>query len=95
MNGSEINDVGDYEVALVTDGDNKWLNKLVGDYVVTLNTKTLTLTAVPSIPSSIENTTLQNDNIVYDIMGRALGTSVENLPQGIYVRNGKKFVVAQ
>ena len=36
-----------------------------------------------------------NDNIVYDIMGRALGTSVENLPQGIYVRNGKKFVVAQ
>ncbi|MGN0208717.1 MAG: hypothetical protein ACI397_04640, partial [Paludibacteraceae bacterium] len=95
VNGTEINDVGDYEVALVTDGDNKWQNKLVGDYVVTLNTKTLTLTAVPSIPSSIENTTLQNDNIVYDIMGRALGTSLENLPQGIYVRNGKKFVVAQ
>lgn len=36
-----------------------------------------------------------NNNIVYDIMGRALGTSVENLPQGIYVRNGMKFVVAQ
>lgn len=96
-NGTEINAVGDYEVALVKDGDNKWNNKLAGDYVVTLNTKTLTLTltAVPSTPSSIENTTLQNDNIVYDIMGRALGTSLENLPQGIYVRNGKKFVVAQ
>ena len=40
-------------------------------------------------------TSVINDNIVYDIMGRALGTSVENLPQGIYVRNGKKFVVAQ
>ena len=45
--------------------------------------------------TSVEQTSVVNDNIVYDIMGRALGTSVENLPQGIYVRNGKKFVVAQ
>lgn len=43
----------------------------------------------------VEQTSVVNDNIVYDIMGRALGTSLENLPQGIYVRNGKKFVVAQ
>lgn len=43
----------------------------------------------------VETISMVNDNIVYDIMGRALGTSVENLPQGIYVRNGKKFVVAQ
>ena len=45
--------------------------------------------------TSVEQTSVVNDNIVYDIMGRALGTSLENLPQGIYVRNGKKFVVAQ
>ena len=45
--------------------------------------------------TSVETISVVNDNIVYDIMGRALGTSVENLPQGIYVRNGKKFVVAQ
>ena len=43
----------------------------------------------------VDQTSVVNDNIVYDIMGRALGTSLENLPQGIYVRNGKKFVVAQ
>lgn len=43
----------------------------------------------------VEQTSVVSDNIVYDIMGRALGTSLENLPQGIYVRNGKKFVVAQ
>ncbi|MGN0235879.1 MAG: hypothetical protein ACI4BD_06175 [Paludibacteraceae bacterium] len=43
----------------------------------------------------VEQTATINDNIVYDITGRALGTSVENLPQGIYVRNGKKFIVAQ
>lgn len=45
--------------------------------------------------TSVETISMVNDNIVYDIMGRALGTSLENLPQGIYVRNGKKFVVAQ
>ncbi len=45
--------------------------------------------------TSVETISVVNDNIVYDIMGRALGTSLENLPQGIYVRNGKKFVVAQ
>ena len=43
----------------------------------------------------VDQTSVVNDNIVYDIMGRAWGTSLENLPQGIYVRNGKKFVVAQ
>lgn len=47
------------------------------------------------LTTPIEQTSVINDNIVYDIMGRVLGTSVENLPQGIYVRNGKKFVVAQ
>lgn len=39
--------------------------------------------------------TMVNDNVVYDVMGRALGTSVENLPQGLYIRNGKTFVVVK
>ena len=89
-------EVGDYEVALIEDGDNKWNNTLVGEYRVTLNVETLKLTVEKlGTTTSVEQTTVVNDNIVYDIMGRALGTSVENLPQGIYVRNGKKFVVAQ
>ncbi|MGN1240194.1 MAG: hypothetical protein ACI4TV_04895 [Paludibacteraceae bacterium] len=56
---------------------------------------TLNITKCDGTTTSVEQTSVINDNIVYDIMGRALGTSVENLPQGIYVRNGKKFVVAQ
>ena len=40
-------EVGDYEVALIEDGDNKWNNTLVGDFVVTLNAETSTLTLVP------------------------------------------------
>ena len=89
-------EAGDYEVALIEDGDNKWNNTLVGDFVVTLNVETLKLTVEKlGTTTLVEQTSVVNDNIVYDIMGRALGTSLENLPQGIYVRNGKKFVVAQ
>lgn len=81
--------------------DMKWwiLDSAFGKKKITVNAidnKLVIADASTEGPAtSVENTTLQNDNIVYDIMGRALGTSVENLPQGIYVCNGKKFVVAQ
>ena len=96
-NGIAMNAVGEYDITLLSSGtDNKWNNTLVGDYIVTLNVETLKLTVEkPGTTTSVEQTSVVNDNIVYDIMGRALGTSLENLPQGIYVRNGKKFVVAQ
>lgn len=96
--GAAINAVGEYDMVLYKNGspDKKWSNTLVGDYVVTLNVETLKLTVEkPGTTTLVEQTSVVSDNIVYDIMGRALGTSVENLPQGIYVRNGKKFVVAQ
>ena len=90
--------VGEYNMVLYKNGtpDKKWNNTLSGDYIVTLNFTMGKLTVKSVGPgSSVEQTSVVNDNIVYDIMGRALGTSVENLPLGIYVRNGKKFVVAQ
>ena len=88
--------VGEYDITLLSGTDNKWNNTLEGDYIVTLNVETLKLTVEkPGTTTLVNQTSVINDNIVYDIMGRALGTSVENLPQGIYVRNGKKFVVAQ
>lgn len=90
--------VSEYDITLLsgTGTDNKWNNTLEGEYIVTLNVETLKLTVEkPGTTTLVETTSVFNDNIVYDIMGRALGTSVENLPQGIYVRNGKKFVVAQ
>lgn len=97
-NGVAMDAVGEYDITLLsgTDTDNKWQNTLKGEYIVTLNVETLKLTVEkPGTTTLVETTSVFNDNIVYDIMGRALGTSVENLPQGIYVRNGKKFVVAQ
>ena len=97
-NGVAMNAVGEYDITLLsgTGTDNKWNNTLVGEYIVTLNVETLKLTVEkPGTTTLVETTSVFNDNIVYDIMGRALGTSVENLPQGIYVRNGKKFVVAK
>ena len=96
-NGVAMDTVGEYDITLLSsDTDNKWSNTLVGDYIVTLNVETLKLTVEKPGPTTlVEQTSVVNDNIVYDIMGRALGTSLENLPQGIYVRNGKKFVVAQ
>ena len=96
-NGVAMDTVGEYDITLLSsDTDNKWSNTLVGDYIVTLNVTNLKLTVEKlGTTTSVEQTSIVNDDIVYDIMGRALGTSVENLPQGIYVRNGKKFVVAQ
>lgn len=81
----------------VENGDHKWwvLEGAHGKKKITVNAAEGKLVVADAPATSVENTTLQNDNIVYDIMGRALGTSVENLPLGIYVRNGKKFVVAQ
>ena len=54
-------EAGDYEVALIEDGDNKWNNTLVGDFVVTLNAETSTLTLVPvnNPESLIEQTETQ------------------------------------
>ncbi|MDY4513677.1 MAG: SusF/SusE family outer membrane protein [Paludibacteraceae bacterium] len=98
VGGVAMDAVGEYNMVLYKNGtpDKKWNNTLSGDYIVTLNFTTGKLTVKSVGPgSSVEQTSVVNDNIVYDIMGRALGTSLENLPQGIYVRNGKKFVVAQ
>ncbi|MGM9826141.1 MAG: hypothetical protein ACI3Z8_06860 [Paludibacteraceae bacterium] len=95
-NGVAMDAVGEYDITLLSGTDNKWKNTLEGEYIVTLNVETRKLTVEkPGTTTLVNQTTAINDNIVYDIMGRALGTSVENLPQGIYVRNGKKFVVAQ
>ncbi len=34
----------------------------------------------------------QYDNVIYDLSGRNMGTSVEALAPGLYIQNGKKFV---
>lgn len=95
----DISGNGEVTNFALSDGTNdmKWwvLDEAHGKKQITVNAAEGKLVIENAPATAIENTTLQNDNIVYDIMGRALGTSLENLPQGIYVRNGKKFVVAQ
>ncbi len=44
--GVAMAEAGEYEVVLIEDGDNKWNNTLVGDFVVTLNAEAGTLTLV-------------------------------------------------
>ena len=36
-----------------------------------------------------------NDNRIFDLCGRYMGTETDNLPRGIYVRNGKKLVLGK
>lgn len=40
-------------------------------------------------------TTPRSDNRIYNLQGQFLGTSTETLQNGIYIRNGKKFVVTK
>lgn len=35
----------------------------------------------------------RTDHTVYDLQGRRVGTSLQNLPAGIYIQNGKKFSI--
>lgn len=55
-------------------------------------TETENFNTTPTVTPAVS---IMNDNVVYDVMGRALGTSVENLPQGLYICNGKTFVVVK
>ena len=46
------------------------------------------ITAIRPVDSRISAA----DTPIYDLSGRRMGGSLENLPKGIYIRNGKKFV---
>lgn len=42
--------------------------------------------------TEIETADKQRNNRIYTISGQFVGTSKENLPAGIYIVNGKKFI---
>lgn len=50
---------------------------------------------LPKIADAITDVTLQHpsDNRIYTISGAFAGTDASRLPQGLYIRNGKKFIV--
>ncbi len=42
---------------------------------------------------AIHSVSSVNDGIIYDMQGRKRGTSLENLPKGLYIVNGRKVVI--
>lgn len=42
--------------------------------------------------TEVETADKQRNNRIYTISGQFVGTSKENLPAGIYIANGKKFI---
>lgn len=47
----------------------------------------------PDAIKNIERTEIVGDGAVYTIQGQFVGKSLDNLPRGLYIRNGKKIVV--
>ena len=72
----------------------------VSSYTLTKSGASVTLTpGKGSIPSGIESVTVLPgvadklaDNKIYSIDGRYVGTDATQLPKGMYIRGGKKFV---
>lgn len=59
------------------------------DDALTLSAVTeLTPTAIQSLP-----VTTAAPSTVYDLLGRRVGVLGDHLPKGLYVANGKKFII--
>ena len=79
---------------------NNWNNgKQVPDFGITANrdyylrvtrsaVTELTPTAIQSLP-----VTTAAPSTVYDLLGRRVGVLGDRLPKGLYVANGKKFII--
>lgn len=73
---------------------------IVNNYILTITGGNATLTAGEAgWTTGIDNVTVNGntlkpaaDNRIYSIDGRYLGTDVEKLDRGMYIRNGVKFV---
>ena len=80
---------------------NNWNNGLqLPDYTITADRDyyfRVTSTTVTEVtPTAIHSITQQNEvssPFVYDLQGRKVGTTNTSLPKGIYIKNGKKYLV--
>lgn len=66
------------------------------DEVKIVKEKTPETPDVPSTPtaiSTVKKNTAVSDNKVYNLNGQLVGTSTQNLKQGVYIINNKKVVV--
>ena len=80
---------------------NNWNNGLqLPDYAITADRDyyfRVTSTTVTEVtPTAIHSITQQDEvsnPFVYDLQGRKVGTTNTSLPKGIYIKNGKKYLV--
>lgn len=68
-----------------------WASNYYSDVTDDLEVKLTINEAQPDTNTRIENTCAQADMVIYDILGRRLD-SQEVLNQGVYIKNGKKFI---
>ena len=80
---------------------NNWNNGLqLPEYAITADRDyyfRVTSTTVTEVtPTAIHSITQQDEvssPFVYDLQGRKVGTTNTSLPKGIYIKNGKKYLV--
>lgn len=60
---------------------------------VPMNLSAANIDGVETALTRIDGETVNNDTRVFNLQGQYLGTSLSNLPSGIYVQGGKKVVV--
>lgn len=60
---------------------------------VPMNLSAANIDGVETALTRIDGETVNNDTRVFNLQGQCLGTSLSNLPSGIYVQGGKKVVV--
>lgn len=58
-----------------------------------MNLSAANIDGVETALTRIDGETVNNDTRVFNLQGQCLGTSLSNLPSGIYVQGGKKVVV--
>ena len=60
---------------------------------VPMNLSAANIDGIETALTRIDGETVNNDTRVFNLQGQCLGTSLSNLPSGIYVQGGKKVVV--
>ena len=66
---------------------------LSADDVLTLNAAERSGHDFTGIDTITSRPSMTTDSSIYNLSGQRVGTSTVGLPRGIYIRNGRKFVV--
>lgn len=48
---------------------------------------------IPTYSTDIKTPTTRNDDSVYNLQGQKVGNTLDNIPSGVYIKGGKKYIV--